>query len=103
MVGALRAGLLECVVQLWYIADMASVTSSYRIPKELNDQLESTARKFHKGKNWVINEALKHYLKQTNYEWLREEAKRQSIAASKIPWKDAELWEEALAEVWDAD
>ena len=90
-------------MQLWYTADMASVTSSYRIPKELNDQLESTARKFNKGKNWVINEALKHYLKQTNYEWLREEAKRQSIAASKIPWKDEEFWEKVAAEAIEGE
>jgi hypothetical protein len=34
---------------------------------------------------------------------LRAEARRQSIAASKKKWKDAKLWEEAVAEVWDAD
>jgi hypothetical protein len=54
-----------------------------------------------KGKNWIIRQALAEYLQRHNLDLLRAEARRQSIAASKKKWKDAKLWEGALAEVWD--
>ena len=55
-----------------------------------------------KGKNWIIKQALSEYLQRHDMDLLRAEARRQSIAASKKKWKDAKLWEEAAAEVWDA-
>ncbi|MBZ5674905.1 MAG: ribbon-helix-helix domain-containing protein [Acidobacteriia bacterium] len=82
---------------------MASSTTSIRIPDDLKDRLESAARRMNKGKNWIIKEALAEYLQRHNMDLLRAEARRQSIAASKKKWKDAKLWEEAVAEVWDAD
>lgn len=82
---------------------MASVSSSYRIPADLAAHLEAASKRLHKGKNWIINEALRQYLGLTHYEHLREEAARQSRIASTQKWEDAELWEEALAEVWDAE
>ena len=54
-----------------------------------------------KGKNWIINQALREYLDRHNHEGLRAEARRQSILASRKKWKDEELWEEAIAEVWN--
>jgi predicted DNA-binding protein len=78
----------------------ASSTSSFRISDELKESLEETARRLNKGKNWVITEALKEYLDRRNREAFPAEARRQSILASKKKWKDQELWEESLAEVW---
>jgi predicted transcriptional regulator len=91
------------VLQLCYAGAVASSTTSVRIPDDLKDRLESTARRMNKGKNWIIKEALAEYLQRHNMDLLRAEARRQSIAASKKKWKDAKLWEEAVAEVWDAD
>jgi len=36
-----------------------------------------------KRKDWAINQALKEYLHRRDREWLRAEARRQSILASK--------------------
>jgi predicted DNA-binding protein len=84
-----------------YIAVVGSSTSSFRIPDDLKMRLESTARRLNKGKNWIINRALKEYLERQNQDRLRAEAVRQSVLASKKKWKDENLWEQALAEVWD--
>ena len=86
-----------------YVGAVGSSTTSIRIPDDLKDRLESTARRMNKGKNWIIKEALAEYLQRHNMDLLRAEARRQSIEASKKKWKDAKLWEEAVAEVWDAD
>ncbi|HEY7338916.1 MAG TPA: ribbon-helix-helix protein, CopG family [Bryobacteraceae bacterium] len=80
---------------------MASSTSSFRITDELKAQLEATAHRMNKGKNRIINEALKEYLDRHNPEWLRAEARRQSLLASKHKWKDEEFWEKLGAETWD--
>jgi predicted DNA-binding protein len=84
-----------------YSAVVGSSTSSFRIPDDLKTRLESTARRLNKGKNWVINRALKEYLERQNEDRLRAEAVRQSVLASKKKWKDEKLWEQALAEAWD--
>ena len=89
------------VLQVCYTRIVASSTTSIRIPDDLKIRLESTARRMSKGKNWVIKQALTEYLERHNQDWLRAEARRQSIAASKMKWKDEKFWEEALAEVWD--
>jgi predicted transcriptional regulator len=91
------------VLHLCYAEFVASSTTSIRIPDDLKLSLESTARRMSKGKNWIIKQALTEYLQRHNMDLLRAEARRQSIAASKKKWKDAKLWEEAAAEVWDAD
>jgi predicted transcriptional regulator len=80
---------------------MGSSTSSFRIPDDLKARLERTARRLNKGKNWVINRALKEYLERQNQGWLRAEAVRQSVLAGKKKWKDEKLWGQALAEAWD--
>jgi predicted transcriptional regulator len=67
---------------------VASSTTSIRIPDDLKVRLESTARQMNKGKNWIIKQALAEYLQRHNMDWLRAEARRQSIAASKKNWKD---------------
>jgi predicted DNA-binding protein len=94
-----RSGRLCC--ELCYTGVVASSTSSFRLPNELKEQLETTAQRMNKGKNWVINQALKEYLSRHDREWLRAEARRQSLLASKKRWQDQGLWERALAEVWN--
>ena len=54
-----------------------------------------------KPKNWIVTNALREYLQRYNRDLFLAEARRQSILASKRKWKDAGLWEEAAAEVWD--
>jgi hypothetical protein len=68
---------------------------------ELKARLEGTAKRMKKRKNWIINQALREYLDRHNQDWLRAEARRQSLLASKKKWKDEESWEQAIAEVWD--
>jgi predicted transcriptional regulator len=80
---------------------VASSTSSFRLPNDLKEQLETTAQRMNKGKNWVINQALKEYLSRHDRKWLRAEARRQSLLASKKRWQDQGLWEKALAEIWN--
>jgi hypothetical protein len=80
---------------------MASSTSSFRIPDDLKASLEETALRMHRGKNWIINQALKEYLDRHNQDWLRAEARRQSLLASKKKWKDEEFWEKIAAETWN--
>ena len=80
---------------------MASSTSSFRIPDELKLRLEETARRMNKGKNWILNRALEEYLARHSQDQLREEARRQSLLASRRRWKDEALWENAVAETWD--
>ena len=90
------------MLQVWYTCDVRSSTTSIRIPDDLKIRLDRTARRMNKGKNWIIKQALAEYLQRHNMDLLREEARRQSLLASKKKWKDAKLWEEAAAEVWDA-
>ena len=80
---------------------MASSTSSFRIPDELKLRLEATARRMNKGKNWILNRALEEYLERHGREDLAAEARRQSLLASRQPWKDQQAWEDTVAETWN--
>jgi predicted transcriptional regulator len=80
---------------------MPSSTSSFRISDELGARLAKTARRLNKGKNWVINRALEEYFERHSQETLRQEARRQSLLASRKRWKDEELWEKAAQETWN--
>ena len=91
------------MLQLCYTGSVASSTTSIRIPDDLKLSLEKTSRRLNKGKNWIIKQALAEYLQRHNMDLLRAEARWQSIAASKKKWKDAKLWQQAAAEVWDAE
>ena len=80
---------------------MASSTSSFRISDAMKASLEDTAQRMNKGKNWIVNEAIKEYLDRHNQDWLRAEARRQSTLASHKKWKDEKFWEKLAAETWD--
>jgi predicted DNA-binding protein len=62
---------------------MPSVTSSFRMSKELQQELSDAAERTGKGKNAIIIEALKKYLHAMERESLAREARRQSVLVSK--------------------
>ena len=66
-----------------YNQHMQSMTSSFRISKELNRRLSHTAQRCGKGKNAIIIEALSQYLSTVEREWLAAEARRQSGLVSR--------------------
>ena len=62
---------------------MASVTSSFRMSKELQRELSDAAERTGKAKNAIIIEALVKYLHAMERESLAEEARRQSELVSR--------------------
>lgn len=80
-----------------------STTTSIRLPRELGRALARRARSTKRGKNWVIKEALELYLLGSSQDALREEARRQSLLASRRTPPDG-AWSEGGGEVdgWKA-
>ncbi|ABE05163.1 hypothetical protein A3306_00295 [Rickettsia bellii] len=70
-----------------------SITTSIRLELSLNKKLEKAAHDLHRGKNWLITEAILMYLKQLENSSLAEEAKQQSLLVSKMEKSDNDLWE----------
>ena len=86
---------------------MSTTTSSFRLDSELKSRLDRVAKQINHNKNWIITRALDEYLLKYDQEAFRAEAERQSRAAAILERKpkarkEAELWERALAEVWNA-
>lgn len=77
---------------------MRSSTSSIRIPAELRDRLERTAKYLKKGKNSILVQALDEYLKKTDPVAFAEEARRQSLIAAAAAAKEDGFWE-SIADV----
>src|ERR1019366_3268113 len=69
--------------QVCYGESMPSVTSSFRMSKELQRVLADAARRTGKGKNAIIIEALVKHLNAMERESLAEEARRQSELVSR--------------------
>lgn len=70
------------------------ITTSIRLPQDLNNQLNQAKHLLHRGKNWIITQAVKRYLAELTPLNLSEEAKRQSLLASKASCEDEQnLWE----------
>ncbi len=67
---------------------MSSVTSSFRMSKELQRQLTSAAERTGKAKNAIIIDALVKYLHAMERQSLAEEARRQSQLVSKSEHDD---------------
>jgi predicted DNA-binding protein len=70
-----------------------SITTSIRLDVSLSKKLEKVAHDLHRGKNWLITEALVIYLEQLENQNLVQEARRQSLLVSKQKSLDADLWE----------
>jgi len=78
---------------------MASVTSSFRMSKELQRALSEAAERTGKGKNAIIIEALLKYLQAMDRASLADEARRQSELVSKNE-HDADWYELADTSGW---
>ena len=80
-----------------------SVTTSIRLEVSLSKKLEKVAHDLHRGKNWLISEALRIYLEQLENQNLNREARKQSLLASKQKNLDSDLWEvNSDDEGWDS-
>lgn len=71
---------------------MSSTTSSFRISDELRVRFEAAARQTGKGKNWILNQALREYLERMRERSLVAEARRQSLLASGRTTPDERFW-----------
>jgi predicted DNA-binding protein len=71
---------------------VSSSTSSFRIRDELRVRFEAAASASGKGKNWILNQALREYLDRMREDYLAEEARRQSLLASARSAPEAEFW-----------
>jgi predicted DNA-binding protein len=80
-----------------------SITTSIRLEVSLSKKLEKVAHDLHRGKNWLISEALRIYLEQLENQNLNLEARKQSLLASKQKNLDSDLWEvNSDDEGWDS-
>ena len=82
-----------------YAEGMLSVTSSFRMSKELQRVLSDAAERTGKRKNAIIIEALANYLKAMERKSLAEEARRQSEVVSRKA-QDADCYEMADTSGW---
>ena len=83
------------------LAFVKSVTSSFRISNELNARLEEAVRRFKRGKNSLITEALEDYLDKVSRQRFLEEARRQSLLVSGASTEDEDFWlEQADTRGW---
>lgn len=74
----------------------SSITTSIRLPADLRRELDRVAKRQHRGRNWLIVEAIKAYFKRTNSDDLANEAKRQSVLACKNPHPEDRVWENEI-------
>jgi predicted DNA-binding protein len=71
---------------------MSSTTSSFRISDELRIRFEAAASRSGKGKNWILNQALREYLERMREDSLAAEARRQSLLVSGQTTPEAQFW-----------
>jgi predicted DNA-binding protein len=69
------------------------VTTSIRLEPSLSKRLDKAAHNLHRGKNWLISQAVCEYLEQLETPDLIQEARKQSLLASKQKILDDDLWE----------
>lgn len=73
------------------------ITTSVRLTPELRQQLDYLSHSLHRGKNWIVIQALQEFISKHNYTILAEEAKRQSLLASQHTInEEEEIWEENI-------
>ena len=71
---------------------MKLTASSFRIPNELLARLEGAAQRLHREKDSIVAEALEEYLNRADGQEFQKEARRQSILATSVPSRDADVW-----------
>ncbi len=71
-----------------------SVTTSIRLTADLRLQLDHAAQRLHRGKNWLVSQALIEYLAKLGEAKLVNEAQRQSLLASKADRanEESDMW-----------
>lgn len=84
-----------------YVLTMAKgITTSIRLTPELRQQLDYISHSLHRGKNWIIVQALQEFIQEfgrKNYVAFAEEAKRQSLLASQYGCnEDEKIWEDNI-------
>jgi len=80
------------VLQKCYDCHMNSTTSSFRIGDDLRISLEAAASALDKGKNWILNQALREYLDRIREDSLAAEARRQSLLADSRITPEQQYW-----------
>lgn len=71
-------------------------TTSIRMDEQLAHRLDDAAAKLHRRKNGIIIHAIEEYLDNNAKELLQEEARQQSLLASKLDAMDENrAWEES--------
>jgi len=71
-----------------------SCTTSIRIDERLAHRLDDAAAKLHRRKNGIIVHAIEEYLDSHAADLLKEEAREQSLLASRMDLADKdEAWE----------
>ena len=73
-----------------------SETTSIRLPRHLRQQLEQASHLLHRGKNWIIVQALQLYISQMLDTQLIEEARRQSLLANEADKLEDISWEDEM-------
>lgn len=71
-----------------------AVTTSIRLSPELKGQLEHASQQLHRGKNWIITQALEEFLTKLDKSLLTKEARRQSLLASQTQTSEQQDWEQ---------
>jgi predicted DNA-binding protein len=75
-------------------------TTSIRLPENLKLELDTVSGQLHRGKNWIITEALRIYLKSLRNPSWEIEAKRQSLLVSQEERLDIFLEDNADSQGW---
>ena len=57
-------------------------TTSIRLTPQLRQQLDCLSLCMHRGRNWIISQALQEYMYKNQHHTLAIEARRQSLIAS---------------------
>lgn len=73
---------------------MPGVAQDIRLPQDLLNELYLAEQLLNKDRNWIISRALREYLRKAKVRDLREEARKQSILASRSGYDEA--WEENM-------
>ncbi len=73
-----------------------SETTSIRLSPHLRQQLEQASHLLHRGKNWIITQALEEYINQVLNLKLVEEARKQSLHASQADQLEEGGWEDEM-------
>ena len=70
--------------------------SSYRLDAQTMAELSEIARRLGKGKNAIVGEAIREYLRKIRASELADEARRQSVLASAAVTEDEAFWEDQV-------